>query len=59
MRVSIMAITPPLSIDFKTLLGARLQFHAIELLELLDDILINRITKKGEEDTNFNALNVI
>ena len=40
-------------------LGARLQFLAIELLELLDDILINRITKKGEEDTSCNALNVI
>ena len=40
-------------------LGARLQFLAIELLELLDDIPINRITKKGEEDTSCNALNVI
>ena len=30
-------------IDVKTLLGARLQFVAIELLELLDGILIDRI----------------
>ena len=43
-------------IDIKALLNAGLQALAIELLELLDSVLIDRISflsasKKGEEDT--------